>query len=161
MGRYKNTTQGVDHWTTLSGITYYFSLLLCKKIYALHEIPSYQNLLSKVWINFSSWINFYLHYRFFINLKMTTEWAFAFLNTAIIIFCLRYSLNIPHSNENPSFFSCVRRSIHLFKIQISVTFHYIVMIIVRKINLTFLFVWFHGRGNYILHSLFIVSRPSS
>ena len=39
---------------------------------------------------------------FFINLQMTTEWAFAFLNTAVIIFCLRYSLNIPH--QTPSFF---------------------------------------------------------
>ena len=33
---------------------------------------------------------------------MTTEWAFAFLNTAVIIFCLRYSLNVPH--QTPSFF---------------------------------------------------------
>ena len=31
---------------------------------------------------------------FFINLQMTTEWAFAFLNPAVIIFCSRYSLNI-------------------------------------------------------------------
>ena len=43
---------------------------------------------------------------FFINLQMTTKWAFAFLITAIIIFCLRYSLNIPHqaqSTQYPSF----------------------------------------------------------
>ena len=40
-GRHKKTTQGADQWTTLSGITYYFSLLWCKKIYALHKIPSY------------------------------------------------------------------------------------------------------------------------
>ena len=39
---------------------------------------------------------------FFINLQMTTEWAFVFLNTAVIIFCLRYSLNIPL--QTPSFF---------------------------------------------------------
>ena len=35
---------------------------------------------------------------FFINLQMPTEWAFAFLNNDVIIFCLRYSLNIPHIN---------------------------------------------------------------
>ena len=34
-----------------------------------------------------------------IDLQMTTEWEFAFLNTAIKIFCLLYSLNIPHSNQ--------------------------------------------------------------
>ena len=105
MGRRKKTTQVVDHWTTLSGINYYFSLFCCKKIYALHKIRSYKNLIGKVWINFSSWIYFYLHYWFFfIDLQMTTEWAFVFLNPAVIIFCLRYSLNIPHSNEVPSFF---------------------------------------------------------
>ena len=41
MGHHKKTTQGVDHWTTLSGITNYFSFLWCKNIYALHKIPSY------------------------------------------------------------------------------------------------------------------------
>ena len=41
---------------------------------------------------------------FFINLQMETEQAFAFLNTAVIIFSLRYSLNIPH--QTPSFFLC-------------------------------------------------------
>ena len=41
MGHHKKTTQGVDHWTTLSGITNYFSFLWCKKIYALHKISSY------------------------------------------------------------------------------------------------------------------------
>ena len=68
---------------------------------------SASNLIRKeIWINFSTWIYFYLHYWFFINLQMRTEWAFAFLNTAIIIFCLRYSLNIPHqapSTQHPSF----------------------------------------------------------
>ena len=34
-GAIKKTTQAVDHWTTLSWITYYFSLLWCKKVYAL------------------------------------------------------------------------------------------------------------------------------
>ena len=37
----KKTTQEVDHWTTLSRITYLFSLSWCKKVYALHNIPSY------------------------------------------------------------------------------------------------------------------------
>ena len=36
---------------------------------------------------------------------MSMEWKFAFLHTDIIIFCLIYSLNIPHSNQNPSCFS--------------------------------------------------------
>ena len=40
-GAIKKTTQGVDHWTTLSGITDYFRLLQYKKIYALYKIPSY------------------------------------------------------------------------------------------------------------------------
>ena len=49
-------------------------------------------------------LNLFLHYWFFLNLQMSTEWKFAFLNTAIIIFCLMYSLNTPHSNQNLSFF---------------------------------------------------------
>ena len=36
---------------------------------------------------------------------MSTEWKYAFLNSFIIIFCLMYSLNIPHSNQNLSSFS--------------------------------------------------------
>ena len=105
-GATKKTTQGGDHWTTLSGITYYFSFLWCKKMYALHKISSYSNLISKeVWINFSSWIYFFFFFYiidFFINLQMTTESGFTFLNTAVIIFCLRCSLNILH--QTSSFF---------------------------------------------------------
>ena len=100
MGRHKKTAQGVDHWATLSGITYYFSLLWCKKIYTQDSFLL--KLISKeVWIDFSSWIYFHLHYWFFYQ-SANGEWAFAFLNTAIIIFCLMYSLNIPH--QTPSFF---------------------------------------------------------
>ena len=100
MGRHKKTTQGVDRWTTLSGITYYISLLWCKKIYAL-AARFLQNLISKeVWINFSSWTYFYLHYWFFINLQVITQWAFDFLNTVVIMFCLKYSL----VKYSPSFF---------------------------------------------------------
>ena len=81
----------------------------------------------------------YLHNCFFINLQMTTEWGFAFLNTALKIFCLMYCLHIQfrfrrHRNDH------------------------------RKMILTFFFVWFyhcHNRRNYILHSLFIVLRPWS
>ena len=40
IGCHKKTTREVDQRTTLSGITYYFSLLWCKKIYALLKIPS-------------------------------------------------------------------------------------------------------------------------
>ena len=40
-----------------------------------------------------------------------------------------YSLDIPHSTENPSFFPVERSvAIHLFKIHISVKFHHIVVI---------------------------------
>ena len=74
----------------------YFSLLWCKNIYAL---PTWDSFLLK--LHKQSWdqfflldLLFYLHYGFFINLQMTNEWAFAFLNTALIIFCLMYSLHI-------------------------------------------------------------------
>ena len=78
--------------------------------YSLRNIPSYQNLIStrqrlgkiKDWIRFSPWIFFYI-IDFFINLQITTEWECAFRNAAILIFCLIDSLNIPHSNQNPSF----------------------------------------------------------
>ena len=56
----------------------------------------------KVWISFSPWIFSYID--FFINLQMTTEWEFVFHNTTIIIFCLVYFLNIPHSTQNAPFF---------------------------------------------------------
>ena len=36
---------------------------------------------------------------------MTNEQEFAFVNTAITIFCLTYSLNISHSNQTSSFCS--------------------------------------------------------
>ena len=85
-------------------------LLVQKKVYGMHYIKflltqsTRQRLRKiKVWINFSPWIFFYI-IDLPINLKITTEWECAFLNTAIIIFCFIYSLNIPHSNENPSFF---------------------------------------------------------
>ena len=35
-----------------------------------------------------------LHYWFFINEQISTEWKFAFLNTAIIIFCLIYNVQL-------------------------------------------------------------------
>ena len=64
-----------------------------------------KNSQSKVWINFP-FVSFFIYIiiDFFINLRMIAEWAFAFLNTAVIIFCSMYSLNISHSNQNPSFF---------------------------------------------------------
>ena len=54
-----------------------------------------------------------LHYWFFIDMEMPTEWKFAFLKAAIIIFYLIYSLNVPHSNQNPPFFPFERVSINL------------------------------------------------
>ena len=58
--------------------------------------------------------------------KMTNKLEFALLNTAIIIFCLIYSLNIPLSNQNLVFFACWTFDIHLFKIHILATFRHIV-----------------------------------
>ena len=49
-----------------------------------------------------------------------------FLKTAILIFCLTYSLNIPHSNQNLSFFPVEGKN-DLFKIDISATFYHIVV----------------------------------
>ena len=78
--------------------------------YAIHNIHSCQNLISTRQLgkykslDQVSFLDLLLHYLFFINLQMSTEWEFAFLNTVIIIFCLIYSLNIPHSNQNPSSF---------------------------------------------------------
>ena len=89
-GRYKKNTQGVDHWTALS-----VSLLWCKKIYT--QAKKFKSI-------FPLGSIFTYIVDFFINLQMTIEWAFAFLNTAVIIFCLRYSLNIPY--QTPSFFLC-------------------------------------------------------
>ena len=83
-------------------------------------------------------------------------------NNILIDVLLKYS----HSNQSkPIIFSCVRRSIHLYKIQVfgDISLHCNDIVIGKKFR-HFLFVWFyycHGRLNYILHSLFIISRPSS
>ena len=100
--------------------------------------------------------SFTLQSLFFINLHMTTEWEFRFLNAAIIIFCLICSFNIPHGDQNPSYFP-VKRSVFMSS---KFTFwrHF------DHTILTFLFVWSyhcHERRNYKLHSLFIVSRLST
>ena len=113
----------------------------------------------KVWISF---LDLFLLDWFFINLQMSTSWKLAFLNSAMIIFCLIYSLNIPHSNQNlDSFFSLES---HLANFCEWWGSH-------KKIILTFLSAWFHychGRRTYVcfndkykVHSLFIVSRLSS
>ena len=51
---------------------------------------------------------------------MSTEWKFAFPNTATIIFCLIYSLNIPHSNQNPSSFSRFPSSLTISSIYLAI-----------------------------------------
>ena len=94
-------------WPLNYSIWNYWSILVScgvkRYMHYIRFLLTETSYIRKAWINFYSW-NFYLHYWFFINMRMATEWAFAFLNTAIIIFCLIYSLNIPHSNQNPSFF---------------------------------------------------------
>ena len=103
----------------------------------------------KVWISFPPWS--FLHYWFFMNLQLLTEWKFAFLNTAIIIFCLIYSLNIPHSNQNPSSFSWFVSSLACY------LYSYISAndegATHTNIILTFLSVWFyycHGKADLCL-----------
>ena len=69
----------------------------------------------KVWISFSPWIFFYI-IDFFFNLQVTTVWECVFLNTAIMIFNLMCTLNIPYSNQNhhPSKFKFQRHFTILF-----------------------------------------------
>ena len=79
----------------------YFSLLWCSNIYAQHKIPSYWNLINKVWINFSNIciIDFLSICKWQLN-EYLIFLTLPFLN----IFCLMYSLHIPHNNQNRSFF---------------------------------------------------------
>ena len=120
-------------------------------------------------------IDLFLHYWFFINLQMSTEWEFTFLNTTLIVFCLIYSLHIPHSNQNPSFFPAEGS----VSISSKLTFrrHFTIVYCYSKcwrshtkIILKFLFVWFyhcHRRRIcvwfwwQIQKTMFIVSRLST
>ena len=68
---------------------------------------------------------------------MATEWEFAFLKTAIIIFCLIYSLNIPHSTQNPYFFP-VDHSVSIsLKFTIWRHSRYVAVVIFWKNNICF------------------------
>ena len=112
---------------------------------------------TKVWVSFSPWIIFY-SIDFFINLQMATEWDFAFLNTAIIIFCLIYSLNILYSIYSKSIiFSCWPLSINFFKIHNLTTFLHTGDIL----TFDFVKVIVTGDGNTNYIALFIVSRLSN
>ena len=110
-------SQTAKGWAVFMGEGVYpsaslYSVFWCKKssMICIHNIHSCQNLISTRQLgkykslNQVSFLELLLHYLFFINLQMSTEWELAFLNTVIIIFSLIYSLNIPHSNQNPSFF---------------------------------------------------------
>ena len=132
------------------------SCVVKRSMYYIRVLLTKSSYIRKGWINFSCWI-FYLHYWFFINLQMTTEWAFNFVSTAVIIFCLMYVLNIPHSDQNSSFFPVPGAGSIFSKFRIRRHF-------TTSYWYFFFFEWFyhcHGRLNYILESLFIVSRPSS
>ena len=132
------TTQRIDPSTSLPELPTYFSLLWCTKIYTLHNIPL---------IKFFSLDLFYLYYLFFINLQITTEWAFAFFNTTIIIFSLIYSLNVPNGG-------CFQLTAQYSSLQNS----YFSDISLQIIFLIFRFVsFYHCHG----HSLSIFSRSSS
>ena len=78
-------------------------------------------------------------YLLFINLKMSTEWSFTFLNTAIIVFCLIYFLDIAYSNQNPSFFFLWKSHYHSL-LYIFCTPNALWGRHTKK-NLTFLFSW--------------------
>ena len=54
-----------------------------------------------------------LYHWFFIDLQISTEWTFDFLNTVIIIFCLIHSLNVPHSDQNSSLFFLIYWSLSI------------------------------------------------
>ena len=80
-----------------------------------------------------------------------------------------YSLDIPHSTQNPSFFPVERSvAIHLFKIHISVKFHHIVVCVstgsFEKITSTFfvcdlVIVTGDGDTNYKVLLSFPSSQP--
>ena len=111
---------GVDPSAILLELPIYFSLFVYKKssmicityhsfLLKLHKHQAACEKI-KVWIGFCPWIFFYV-INFFINLQISTEWEFTFLNIAIKKFCLIYSLNIPYSKQNPSFFRFERSSL--------------------------------------------------
>ena len=76
------------------------------------------------------------------------------LNTAGITFCLRYSLNTPHSNQTPSFFP-MEDAVTIFS-KFRFRQHFTTPSQENNLDI-FLCVWFyhcHCRRNYILHSFF-------
>ena len=133
--------------------------LLLKTSWASWELRKNQS--------FSPWS--FLHDWFFINLQMLTERKFAFLNTAIMIFCLIYSLDIPHINQNPSSFSwffsslaslapfrrMVRQS-HENKFDI---YFRVILLLPRETDL-YLVLMTNNICKFKLHSLFIVCSLS-
>ena len=132
----------------------YITFPLIKTTWALDSLRK-----TKVWVSFS--LDHFLQYQywfFFVNLQMTTEWEFAFLNTAIIIFCLIYSLNILYSIYSKSIiFSCWPLSINFFKIHNLTTFLHTGDIL----TFDFVKVIVTGDGNTNYIALFIVSRLSN
>ena len=110
---------------------------------------------------------------FFMNLQMS---KFAFLNTTTIIFCLIYSLNIPHSNQNPSLFLHWSLSINdQSLLYISAAGKKIILTFMKYYLRKYLWHFFSchfaivtGDGllpghdeKYKVHNLFIVSKLSS
>ena len=94
---------------------------------------------------------------------MTTELAFSLLNTAITTFCLIYSLNISHSNQNASVFP-VEELVSNQNSYFGKILPYRNDRSHTKIILKFLFVQFsncRGRRKYVLHGLLIFSRVLS
>ena len=120
---------------------------------------------NKVWVSFSPWIIVYST-DFFINLQMATEWKFAFLNTAMIIFCI---LLLQYSSQYPKciIFSCWPLRIYFFKIHNLATFHHTVVVVMfwkNSFNISFRgsdFTIVTGDGNTNYIALFIVSRLSN
>ena len=111
-------------------------------------------------------LNLLLHYLTFYQSANDNWIKFIFLNAAIIIFCLVYSLNIPHSTQNPWFFPLeITLTIHFFKIHISATFHIWHFISgsdnFEKIILSFYFVWWQKCKLHSFVYRFQTLKPNS
>ena len=155
-----NKIMSLDAWITnfslLPGLPLCY-VLLCKK-------NSIMMISTTFFLLKNSWATWQL--KKIVCKKFEPVFLFAFLNTPLIIFCLIYSLNIPHSNENPSFFSWLNWS---FSINQPLLYISAIGEVNTKIILIFLSVWFTivtGDGimsGFVINTKYIVclSFPGS
>ena len=118
-----NLCGGVDTSVILSELPTYFRLCWCKRSsmicttkhsFLLKPHKHYAaSLVKNQSLNQFFYLHLLLHYwLLYQSFNHHENENFLFLNTVIIIFCLIFSLNIPHSNQNPSFFY-VERSLSI------------------------------------------------